>query len=107
MNLATHGSEGSASAPVLYMALELSNKTWRLAFSRLDEARLRGGQGQGTLRDAGLGPSGELLRGGPRQLLVAPAPEERRHRERGGRCRLGQSKAGVPAQFPAKAIYLS
>ncbi len=33
MNLATHGSEGSASAPVLYMALELSNKTWRLAFS--------------------------------------------------------------------------
>ncbi len=33
MNLATQGSEGSASAPVLYMALELSNKTWRLAFS--------------------------------------------------------------------------
>src|SRR2546426_1119434 len=33
MNPATHGSEGNASAPVLYMALELSNKTWRLAFS--------------------------------------------------------------------------
>lgn len=33
MNPATHGSEGSASAPVLYMALELSNKTWRLALS--------------------------------------------------------------------------
>ncbi len=33
MNPATHGMEGSASAPMLYMALELSNKTWRLAFS--------------------------------------------------------------------------
>jgi transposase len=32
MNLATHATEGSVSAPVLYMALELSNKTWRLAF---------------------------------------------------------------------------
>jgi len=33
MNPATHGREGSATAPVLYMALELSNKSWRLAFS--------------------------------------------------------------------------
>ena len=33
MNPATHGTEGSASAPVLYMALELSNTTWRLALS--------------------------------------------------------------------------
>ena len=33
MNPATHGTEGSASVPVLYMALELSNKSWRLAFS--------------------------------------------------------------------------
>src|SRR6266705_6269752 len=33
MNPATHGTEGSATAPVLYMALELSNKTWGLAFS--------------------------------------------------------------------------
>ena len=32
MNPATHGVEGSAAAPVLYMALELSNKSWRLAF---------------------------------------------------------------------------
>ena len=32
MNPATQGTEGSASAPVLYMALELSNKSWRLAF---------------------------------------------------------------------------
>ena len=39
MNPATHGSEGNASAPVLYMALELSNKTWRLAFS--DSAKCR------------------------------------------------------------------
>lgn len=33
MNPATHATEGSVSAPVLYMALELSNKTWRLALS--------------------------------------------------------------------------
>jgi transposase len=33
MNPATHGTEGSVSTPVLYMALELSNKTWRLALS--------------------------------------------------------------------------
>ena len=33
MNPATHGVEGNASAPVLYMALELSNKSWRLALS--------------------------------------------------------------------------
>jgi len=33
MNPATHGSEGNATAPVLYMALELSNRTWRLALS--------------------------------------------------------------------------
>ena len=33
MNPATHGTEGNAAAPVLYMALELSNKTWRLALS--------------------------------------------------------------------------
>ena len=32
MNPATHGMEGNATAPVLYMALELSNKRWRLAF---------------------------------------------------------------------------
>ena len=33
MNAATHGTEVNVSAPVLYMALELSNKTWRLALS--------------------------------------------------------------------------
>ena len=32
MNPATHGTERSDLAPVLYMALELSNKSWRLAF---------------------------------------------------------------------------
>ena len=33
MNPATHETEGSATAPVLYMALELGNKSWRLALS--------------------------------------------------------------------------
>jgi transposase len=33
MNPVTQGMEGNVSAPVLYMALELSNKTWRLALS--------------------------------------------------------------------------
>ena len=29
MNPATRGNEGNANAPVLYIALELSNKTWK------------------------------------------------------------------------------
>ena len=37
MNPATHGTQGSASVPVLYMALELSNKSWRLAFSDVSQ----------------------------------------------------------------------
>jgi len=41
MNPTTHGSEGNAAAPVLYMALELSNRSWRLAFS--DGAKRRQG----------------------------------------------------------------
>src|SRR3990172_99030 len=32
MNPTTDETEGSALAPVLYMALELSNRSWRLAF---------------------------------------------------------------------------
>ena len=39
MNPAARRNEDSASAPVLYMALELSNKSWRLALS--DGARRR------------------------------------------------------------------
>ena len=31
MNPTTQATEGNASAPVLYMALELSNRSWRLA----------------------------------------------------------------------------
>ncbi len=32
MNPATHWTVDNASAPVLYMALELGNSNWRLAF---------------------------------------------------------------------------
>ena len=32
MNPAALGNEDNASAPVLYVALESSNKSWRLAF---------------------------------------------------------------------------
>ena len=39
MNPTTRATEGSAAAPVLYMALELSNRSWRLAFG--DGARHR------------------------------------------------------------------
>ena len=39
MNPATHGMEGNASASLLYMALELSNKTWRHALSDGAERR--------------------------------------------------------------------
>ena len=73
MNPATHGVEGNAAAAVLYMALELSNKPWRLAFSDgakrrqvgagcgSGEACLRGGEGQGAFRHARLEPGAELL----------------------------------------------
>lgn len=33
MNPATRRTEGNATAPVLYIGLELSHKTWRLALS--------------------------------------------------------------------------
>lgn len=46
MNPATHGTEGNASAPVLYMAPELSNTTWRLALSG-GATRARRGPGRG------------------------------------------------------------
>jgi len=39
MNPATQAMERNAAAPVLYMALELSNRSWRLAFG--DGARRR------------------------------------------------------------------
>ena len=32
MNPTIHATEVNVSAPVLYMALELSNRSWRLAF---------------------------------------------------------------------------
>jgi hypothetical protein len=65
MNPATHGTEGSASAPVLYMALELSNKTWRLALS------------DGTKRRQVTVPAADLTgeRGGWSVVRV-PSPEE-------------------------------
>lgn len=50
MNAATHGTEVNASAPVLYMALELSNKTWRLALS------------DGVKRRQGVVPAAELMK---------------------------------------------
>src|SRR6266702_1681741 len=59
MNTAAHRVEGNANAPVLYMALELSNTTWKCD------------------------PRWELLRGRTRRVLAASAPEERRHREPG------------------------
>ena len=50
MNPATHGSEDNAAAPVLYMALELSNESWRLAF------------GDGTKRRQGPVPAADLAK---------------------------------------------
>ena len=50
MNPATHGNEDNASAPVLYMALELSNKSWRLAF------------GDGRKRRQALVPAADLAK---------------------------------------------
>jgi hypothetical protein len=39
MNPATRGNEGNANAPVLYIALELSNKTWKLVLGDGDRRR--------------------------------------------------------------------
>ena len=50
MNPATHRNKDSAEAPVLYMALELSNTAWKVAFG--DGARGR----QVTV------PAGDLVR---------------------------------------------
>ena len=50
MNAATQAPEVNASAPVLYMALELSNRTWRLAF------------GDGAKRRQVVVPAADLLK---------------------------------------------
>src|SRR3989338_9052205 len=50
MNPAALRNEDNASAPVLYMALELSNKSWRLAF------------GDGTKRRQVLVPAADLAK---------------------------------------------
>jgi len=39
MNPAAHRNEDNAEAPVLYMALELSNKSWRLTFGGAGKRR--------------------------------------------------------------------
>jgi hypothetical protein len=63
MNPATHGTEGNAAAPVMYMALELSNQDLEARLERRRQvpaavgagggsgaARLRSGEGEGTFR---------------------------------------------------------
>ena len=78
MNPTTHETEGSAAAPVLTMALELSNRSWRLAFGDGAKqrqvvgagggsggARRRAGEGEGALQDARLGPDGDRRRAQP------------------------------------------
>lgn len=46
-NPATHGMKGNALTPALYTALELSNKTWRLALSN-------GAKGRHGIPDRGM-----------------------------------------------------
>ena len=50
MNAAAHSVEGNANAPVLYMALELSNTTWKVVF------------GDGARRRQVAVPAGELMK---------------------------------------------
>ena len=57
MNPATHRNEDNAEVPVLYMALELSNKSWRLAL------------GDGTKRREASVPAADLV---PLSELFAP-----------------------------------
>ena len=50
MNAVAHRVEGNANAPVLYMALELSNTTWKVVF------------GDGARRRQVAVPAGELVK---------------------------------------------
>ena len=117
MNPATHGMEGSAAAPVLYMALELSNESWRLVF------------GDGTKRRQGSVPAADLAKlaeavakakerfklpasaralscyeAGRDGFWLHRALEKRRHRERGDRCRFdrGEPRAAPREDRPAR-----
>ncbi|MCJ7837768.1 MAG: hypothetical protein MUP61_00955 [Burkholderiales bacterium] len=49
MNPEAHRIEDNASGPVLYMALELSNKSWRLTFGGGSKRRLVSGAATGQL----------------------------------------------------------
>ena len=110
MNPTTHATQGSASAPVLYMALELSNRSWRLALG--DGAKHR----QVSVPAADLAALGctvakakerfkppasarvvSCYEAGRDGLLAAPAPGEHRHREpgRGRRQHRGKQAAAV------------
>ena len=72
------------SAAVLYMAMELSNKTWRLAFGdgrRARQVRIDAGDiaalgeqiGKAKVRVGRGSWGGELLRGWTRRFLAAPS----------------------------------
>jgi len=70
MNAAAHGVEGNANAPVLYMALELSNESWKVVF------------GDGVKRRQVAVPAGELS-----QMRDAVAEAKERF-GLGGSCRV-------------------
>ena len=70
MNPATLRNEDNASGPVLYMALELSNKNWRLAF------------GDGTKRRQVSVPAADLAK-----LACAAAKRDKRINSSGRRLR--------------------
>ena len=61
MNPTTLGSEGSASEQILYMALELSHKTWRSVFGGKVKRRHAGVKALGVVASFCLPPSGLLL----------------------------------------------
>ena len=117
MNPATQAMEGNAAAPVLYMALELSNRSWRLAFG--DGAKHR----QVSVPAADLAALGGAVAKAKERfkmpasvrvvscyeagrLLAAPAPGEHRHREpgRGRRQHRGEQTAAAREDRSARWV---
>ncbi|OFW12227.1 MAG: hypothetical protein A3H27_14015 [Acidobacteria bacterium RIFCSPLOWO2_02_FULL_59_13] len=82
MNAAAHRVEGNANAPVLYMALELSNTTWKVVF------------GDGARRRQVAVPAGELMK------LQEAVTEAKERFGFAGSCRVVKSRC--PSQCAAR-----
>src|SRR5215204_4310775 len=91
---ATRDGETSVGGQVLYMALELSERTWKVLFAspagRRRERNVAARDVAPLLEEiaaagaVGASARGELLRGGPGRVLARPGAAGQRHRQPGG-----------------------